>query len=145
MSGDWRSGAASLRQWLGRFPAPAFDLMARIGVASVFWKSGLTKIASWELTVGLFESEYAVPLLPAESAAWLATAAELTCPVLLVLGLGARLGAAGLLGVTAVIQLFVYPGNWGEHLIWAALLIHVLTRGAGPISLDALILRRLAL
>ena len=66
------------------------------------------------------------------------TAAEVTCPVLLVVGFGARFSAAALLGMTFVIQTFVYPENWSEHLLWAALLLHVLTRGAGLLSLDHL-------
>lgn len=112
------------------------QLMARLGVGAVFWKSGLTKVASWQTTVALFEDEYRLPLLPPEVAALLGTAMELVCPVLLVLGLLTRLGALGLLGMTAVIQLLVYPENWVEHLTWASLLVLLAIRGAGPISLD---------
>jgi putative oxidoreductase len=127
---------------LDRSPLAIIELAMRVGVASVFFKSGLTKIASWEPTVALFELEYQVPLLPPELAAMLATATELACPVLIALGLGARLGATALLGMTAVIQIFVYPGNWSEHLLWASILAHVLTRGAGKISFDRLIALR---
>lgn len=127
---------------LGRVPLSIIELAVRVGVASVFFKSGLTKIASWEPTVALFELEYHVPLLPPELAAMLATATELACPVLIAFGLGARLGAAALLGMTAVIQIFVYPGNWSEHLLWASILAYVLTRGAGKISFDRLIALR---
>ncbi|MBM3600073.1 MAG: DoxX family protein [Alphaproteobacteria bacterium] len=126
---------------LERFPMPALSAMFRIGVGAVFFKSGLVKIASWDATVGLFRDEYRVPLLPPELAAYLGTAAELMCPLLIVLGLGARLGAAALLGMTFVIQFFVYPENWAEHLIWASLLAHVLTRGPGPLSIDHWIAR----
>ncbi|WP_370156769.1 DoxX family protein [Ferrovibrio sp.] len=146
---------AGLTGTLELFPMAVIQLMLRIGVAMVFWKSGLTKVVttesgSWPLlppelgssTVMLFELEYQVPLLPPELAAWLATAAELTMPVLLVLGLGSRFAAAALLGMTAVIQVFVYPGNWPEHLFWAGALALILTRGAGAISLDALIAGR---
>jgi putative oxidoreductase len=80
-----------------------------------------------------------VPLLPPEIAAYLAAAVELTCPVLLLFGFGARFGAAALLGMTLVIQTFVYPENWIEHLTWATLLLLVLTRGAGWLSVDHLI------
>jgi putative oxidoreductase len=126
---------------LGRFPLPVLQLMFRIAVAAVFFKSGLTKIASWELTLQLFQDEYAVPLLPVPVTATLAAATELSMPVLLTLGLFARLAALPLLGMTLVIQLFVYPENWAEHLMWASLLLFIVTRGAGAFSLDHLIRR----
>jgi putative oxidoreductase len=124
---------------LGRFPLTLVQLMARVAVAAVFWNSGQTKIASWDITVALFAEEYRVPLLPPEIAAYLATTAELTCPVLLLFGFGGRFGAAALLGMTLVIQTFVYPENWVEHLTWATMLLFLLTRGSGAISLDRLI------
>jgi len=126
---------------LGRFPLPVLQLMFRVAVAAVFFKSGLTKIASWELTLQLFQDEYAVPLLPVPLAATLATTMELSMPVFLTLGLFARLAALPLLGMTLVIQLFVYPENWAEHLMWASLLLFIVTRGAGALSLDHLIRR----
>lgn len=147
----WRD----LTDTLSLFPESLIQLMLRIGVAMVLWKSGLTKVVTTESgllpalpiqlgssTVMLFETEYAVPLLPPEWAAWLAALTELTMPALLVLGLASRFAAAALLGMTAVIQVFVYPGNWPEHLFWAGALVLVLTRGAGALSLDALIARR---
>lgn len=133
---------AGLFDWLGRFPLSVIQLAMRIGVGGVFFKSGLTKIASWDTTLLLFAEEYKVPVLPNELAASLATAAELTCPVMLVVGLLARFGAAALLAMTFVIQFFVYPENWVEHLLWASVLGYILTRGAGALSLDALIGRR---
>jgi putative oxidoreductase len=135
--------AARILNELGRFPLPLLQLMFRVAVAAVFFKSGLTKIASWELTLQLFQDEYAVPLLPVPLAATLATATELSMPVLLVFGLAARLAALPLLGMTLVIQLFVYPENWAEHLMWASLLLFIVTRGAGALSLDHLIRRAL--
>jgi putative oxidoreductase len=135
--------AARILNELGRFPLPLLQLMFRVAVAAVFFKSGLTKIASWELTLQLFQDEYAVPLLPVPLAATLATATELSMPVLLVFGLAARLAALPLLGMTLVIQLFVYPENWAEHLMWASLLLFIVTRGAGAFSLDHLIRRAL--
>lgn len=126
---------------LERFPAAVTTLLIRLGVAAVFFKSGLTKIASWETTIVLFRDEYRVPILPPEIAAYLGSAAELTCPILIALGLGARFGAAALLGMTAVIQLFVYPENWAEHLLWAGAFVLVITRGAGALSVDHLIRR----
>ena len=87
----------------------------------------------------LFRDEYPVPLLPPEIAAPIATATELSMPVLLVLGLFTRLATLPLLGMIVVIQLFVYPDSWAEHLNWIALLLLILTRGPGAISLDRLI------
>ncbi|HSS66817.1 MAG TPA: DoxX family protein [Gammaproteobacteria bacterium] len=130
-----------LTHWLGGFPKSVIELGLRAGVAAVFFKSGLSKIANWELTVQLFAEEYAVPLLPPELAAYLATAAELACPALLIIGLGARFGALALLGMTAVIQIFVYPESWAEHLLWASIFVYVLTQGAGKLSLDYAIKR----
>lgn len=126
---------------LGRVPDGPLLLLARVAPAIVFFKSGLNKTDNWDSTLDLFATEYKLPLLPTELAAYLGTAGELIAPVLLVLGLGARFGAAALLGMTLVIQTFVYPLNYAEHLTWAALLLIVLTRGAGALSLDRLIRR----
>jgi putative oxidoreductase len=130
------------RAGLARTPQVIFDLIFRASVAVVFFKSGLVKIQSWDLTVQLFADEYRVPLLPPEFAAYLATAAELICPVLLVLGLGARFASLALLGMTAVIQIFVYPNAYADHLLWAGPLLWVLTRGPGAVSIDHIIARR---
>ena len=138
-----RRSIASLLDALERVPMAALALLFRIGVSAVFFRSGLNKTDNWDLTVQLFAEEYKVPVLPPELAAYLATAAELTCPVLIMAGLAARLGAAALLAMTAVIQFFVYPVNWPEHLIWASLLAYIVSRGAGPLSLDRLIAARL--
>jgi putative oxidoreductase len=132
-----------VRSALEATPLSIVQLLARLGVGAVFFKSGLTKIASWELTLQLFQDEYAVPLLPVPLAATLAAATELSMPVLLVLGLAARLAALPLLGMTLVIQLFVYPENWAEHLMWASLLLFIVTRGAGAFSLDHVVRRAL--
>ena len=132
-----------LRRTLARAPQAAFELAWRVAVGATFFKSGLVKIQSWESTIGLFRDEYRVPLLPPEIAAYLGTTAELTCPILIVLGLLARLGAAALLGMTFVIQVFVYPANWAEHLMWASLLAWIVSRGPGAISLDRLVATRL--
>jgi len=121
-----------------RIPLSLVQLATRAAAAHVFWNSSQAKLASWTTTEQLFRMEYHVPLIPPEIAAPLATATELTGSILLAFGLFARLGAAALLGVVAVIQLFVYPGNWAEHLMWAALLFLILARGAGAISLDKL-------
>ena len=112
------------------------QLLFRVSIAAVFWNSGLVKIASWQSTIVLFRDEYKVPLLPPELAASLAASVELTCPVLLVLGLATRLATLPMLGMTFVIEAFVYPEDWIEHLTWASFLIFILTRGPGPIALD---------
>lgn len=124
-----------------RFPLSLVQLAGRIAVAHVFWNSAQSKLASWQVTQQLFRMEYLVPLIPPEIAAPLATATELGGAVLLFLGLLARLSACALLSVVAVIQLFVYPNSWGEHLLWASILLLVLARGAGKISVDHLISR----
>lgn len=121
-----------------RIPLSLIQLGARVGVGMIFWQSAQTKLASWPVTLQLFAFEYRVPLIDPGSAAAMATAAELTGAVLLFLGLFARLGAFTLLGVVTVIQLFVYPSHWAEHLLWASALFLVLARGAGAISLDRL-------
>ena len=102
----------------------------------------MTKLANWETTLSLFTEEYSVPLLPPELAAYFATSIELTTPVLLVLGLLTRPTALVLLGMVAVIEIFVYPLAWPTHLQWAAMLIVLLCRGAGTLSLDHLLWRR---
>ena len=122
--------------WLERFPLSILQFPFRFTMAAVFWNSGQTKIASWVTTVALFRDEYQVPILPPELAATLAATVELTCPVLLVLGLATRLATLPMLGMTFVIELFVYPENWLEHLTWATTLLFILTRGPGPLSLD---------
>ena len=121
---------------------PAFVL--RLGVALAFWRSGNVKLASWDTTLQLFANEYRVPLLAPELAAALATAVELTTPVLLLLGFATRLGAAAMLGMTLVIQLFVYPESYPDHLLWAGPLLYLILRGPGALSLDHLIRRHMA-
>lgn len=120
-------------------PDGVMVLMARVALAGYFFRSGLTKISGFSIapsTYALFAEDYRVPLLPPEAAAWLATGAELLCPVLLVIGLGTRPAALALLGMTAVIQLFVYPASWPDHLLWATGLLLILARGPGPFALD---------
>ena len=113
---------------------------ARAGIGAVFFLSGRTKVDGF-LTVNdsaytLFREEYKVPLLPPEFAAHMTTYAEHLFPILLVLGLFTRLSALALLGMTVVIQIFVYPDAWPTHLSWAALMLYLIGRGAGPVSLD---------
>jgi putative oxidoreductase len=126
-----------------RIPLSLVQLMSRVAVAHVFWASAKTKLASWPVTLQLFAFEYRVPLLPPEMAAYLGTAAELSGAVLVLLGLATRFAALMLIGVVATIQIFVYPGHWAEHLMWASLLMLLVARGAGVVSLDYLIARYL--
>lgn len=116
------------------------SLVARIAIAAIFLQSGRTKVEGF-LTVTpsaieLFRSEYRLPVVPPELAAHLAAWSEHLFPLLLVLGLASRLSALALLGMTAVIQVFVYPDAWPTHLSWAGLMLVVIARGAGPLSLD---------
>lgn len=124
---------------LGRFPLTLLQLIFRFSVASVFFNSGHSKILSWQTTILLFSNEYRVPVLSPEVAAALSATFELGCSTLIFFGLFTRLATLPLLGMVFVIQTFVYPENWVEHLTWAAMLVLILTRGPGPISLDRLL------
>ena len=123
-------------RWLDRVPVSVCHLLFRLAIAGVFLRAGLTKLAGWETTVQLFRDEYRVPVLSPDVAAALATAVEVACPLLLVAGLATRLATLPLLGLIAVIQLFVYPNAWPEHLTWASILLFLLTNGPGLVSLD---------
>jgi len=118
-------------------------LVARLGIASVFFMSGRTKVEGFlSITPGtydLFQTEYALPLVSPWLAAHLATYAEHLFPLLLVLGLFTRLSALALLGMTTVIEVFVYPDAWPTHLSWAGLLLLLVAKGAGALSLDRLL------
>jgi len=134
--------AATLQRAL---PENFLLLVARLGVASVFFLSGRTKVEGFlsikPSTYDLFASEYALPLVSPNVAAHMATYAEHLFPVLLVLGLFTRLSAFGLLTMTAVIEVFVYPDAWPTHLTWAGLLLPLLARGGGSWSVDRLLHR----
>jgi putative oxidoreductase len=129
----------ALRATARRFPLSLVEFGMRLAVGTVFFRSGMNKVESFDSAITLFREEYRLPLLPPELAAYLGTAVELTAPVLLVLGLFARLGAAALLVMALVIQFLVYPANWPEHLMWISILAYVLTRGAGTLSIDRVI------
>jgi putative oxidoreductase len=133
----WRAIAA-----LERVPYSLLAIPLRLAVANVFWSSAQTKLADWGATQQLFEDDYKVPLLPPEIAAYIGTSIELSTPVLLVLGLLTRGAALVLLGMTTVIEVFVYPLAWPTHIQWAAMLLVLLCRGAGKFSLDHLIRQR---
>jgi putative oxidoreductase len=127
--------------------APALDLVLRIFLANVFFKSGLTKIQNWDSTLYLFSDEYHVPLLPPDIAAYLATGAELALPVLLVLGLFGRFAAAGLFILNAVAAYSYFPGlseaGLNQHLYWGMMLAVLLVMSRGAWSADAWLEKRL--
>ena len=148
------AGFASFIRWTIRgmeaIPYWFIALAARVFPAAVFWYSGRTKVEGWQIwqlkdsAIVLFEDEYRVPLLDPVIAAHLAALAEHLFPILLVLGLATRYAALALLFMTAVIEIFVYPGAWPTHGVWAACFLLVVARGPGIISLDHLIARRYA-
>ncbi|MBS0455103.1 MAG: DoxX family protein [Proteobacteria bacterium] len=115
-------------------------LACRISIAAIFFYSGRTKVEGGLMVtdgaIELFRTEYRLPLLSPELAAHLAAYAEHLFPLLLVLGLFTRLSALALLGMTLVIQVFVYPDAWPTHLSWAAILLYIAGRGAGVLSVD---------
>ena len=144
---------------LNQIPHSLIALLARIGIGATFWLSGQTKIEGLvidpiglnfqlgmphvsESAIELFQSEYMVPILPPEFAATMAATAEHVFPLLLIIGLASRFSALALLGMTAVIQFFVYPEAWPTHSLWAAVLLYIAARGPGAVSLDHLISRR---
>lgn len=128
-----------LARVLRRLDAVPYSLLAiplRLAIATVFWNSAMTKLANWQTALALFADEYKVPLLPPDVAAYMSVSIELATPVLLVLGLLTRPAALVLLGMTSVIEIFVYPQAWPTHIQWAAMLLVLLCRGAGTFSLD---------
>ena len=157
--------AAPLLRYADRFvavcartPYDAIALLARFSIAAVFWTSAQTKVQGlvinlvdgqvqlgWprlsDSAVALFRDEYKLPLLPPELAAVLAASAEHGLALLLLLGLATRLSALGLLGMTLVIQLLVYPGAYATHGTWAALLLILVAQGPGRLSVDQFLRR----
>ena len=138
---------------MARIPHSLIALLGRFSIAGIFWKSGQTKIEGFEIdlvegsfnlgwprladsAVYLFREEYRLPLLPPEVAATLAALGEHALPVLILLGLGTRFAALGLLVMTAVTQVLVYPGAWPTHGVWAAVLLWLMARGPGVVSVD---------
>ena len=127
-------------------PLPVLSLIARVSIAAVFFLSGRTKVEGLltvtDSTYALFAEEYRLPLIPSDIAAHLAPYSEHLFPILLVLGLGARFAALALLGMTVVIEVFVYPLGWPTHLLWATVLLYIIKFGAGPIGFDHWLGRR---
>lgn len=130
---------ARLNALFDRLPWEVPALALRLFPAAVFFMSGRTKVDGFMIkdsTWFLFKEEYALPLIPSDWAAVMATIAEHALPVLLVLGLATRFSALALLGMTAVIEIFVYPEAWVTHGLWAACFLALIARGPGRFSLD---------
>jgi len=136
-------------------PAWFVSLLCRLAIATPFWRSVQTKISGWELfgqswkfwdlsasTFLLFDNEYPVPLLSSDVAAYMATFGEFFQSIAIVLGFLTRVSALGLLFMTSVIQLFVYPDAWSVHILWAALLVYLIRNGGGTLSIDHLLQRK---
>jgi putative oxidoreductase len=132
---------------LNRIPHDLVALISRLSIGAVFWQSGQTKVDGWHVTdsaVYLFQNEYKLPLIDPWLAAHLAAFAEHFFPLLLWIGLASRLSALALLGMTLVIEIFVYPDAWPTHGTWAVCLLVIIAGGPGRISLDHLISRTFA-
>lgn len=155
----WTRFIQSTSALFQRIPDSLIAFVGRFSIAAVFWKSGQTKIEGLAIdlidgrfnlglptladsTVLLFQYEYQLPLLPPTLAAVLATVAEHVFPILILLGLATRFSALALLGMTLVIQVFVYPQAYPTHGVWAAVLLYLIAKGPGAISLDHWIARR---
>jgi len=128
---------------LNAIPYSVIALIARAATFSVFWRSGTEKLADWHATLLLFVNEYHVPLIPPHVAAYMAASLELGGSVLVLLGLATRLAVCLLLGMVLVIEIFVYPMAWPDHIQWLAFMFVLLARGPGALSLDALIFKTL--
>jgi len=137
------SALLRFRAWLEALPYSFLAIPLRLGVAWIFWSAAQVKLINWQRTIEMFRDEYQVPILPPEIAAGMALSIELAAPILLVLGLFTRFAVLVLLAMTAVIQTFVYPEAWPTHLQWTAMMLVLLCRGAGALSVDHLIWRRL--
>jgi putative oxidoreductase len=143
-STNWRRPFDQFAALAGRLlPDGLLALVLRAGVAAIFFLSGRTKVDGLlhikDSTYYLFETDYRLPFVPPVIAAHAATYSEHLFPILLVLGLFTRLAALALLGMTMVIEIFVYPDAWPTHLSWAGLMLVLIARGGGPISLDGLL------
>lgn len=129
---------------LSRIPHELLALLARLSIGTTFLRSGLLKLDGWVdgTTLTLFREEYRLPILPPELASYLATGAELSLPILLFLGLFTRPAALALLGMTLVIEIFVYPNAFDTHGVWAVSLLYLAKFGPGRLALDHLLFSR---
>lgn len=155
-----RSAVSGCNRWLEAIPHSLIAALGRFSIAAVFWNSGQTKVEGFafnfvtgemqigwprlsDTAVALFRDEYKVPLLAPEAAALMAATAEHVFPLLILLGLATRFSALALLFMTAVIQVFVYPGAYATHGTWAAVLLYLVARGPGRLSIDHWLATRL--
>lgn len=124
-----------------KIPHDVIALVARIAAGTVFLRSGMLKIDGWKdgSTLALFKDEYKLPVIPPEVAVYMATAAELALPPLLIAGLLTRFSALALLLMTLVIQIFVYPNAFDTHGVWAVSFLYLMKYGAGSVALDRFI------
>ena len=136
-----RALAESAIGLLNSIPYSVIALVARVATFSVFFRSGTQKLSDWSATLMLFQNEYHVPVLPPHVAAYMAAGMELGGSVLILVGLATRLSVLALLGMVLVIQTFIYPEAWPDHIQWLAFMFILLARGPGQLSLDALIAR----
>lgn len=151
----------SLVALFSRIPDSLIALIGRFSIAAIFWKSGQTKIEGlaidliagefqfgWphlsESALELFRSEYRLPLLPPELAAPMAAFGEHFFPILILLGLATRFSSLALLVMTLTIQIFVYPDAYPTHGVWATVLLVLIARGPGKISIDHWLSKRCA-
>jgi len=136
----------SLLTRLEAVPLSVNSLLCRLALAGFFWRSGQTKVHGFfvinDSTYDLFRDEYKLPLLPPEIAAVAGTVTEHLCSALLLIGLASRLSATALFGMTLMIEIFVYPESWPDHLMWVALTLVVILRGPGTLSVDHLIRKK---
>jgi putative oxidoreductase len=129
----------SVVQRLNAIPYSLIALVARVATFSVFIRSGTQKLSDWNSTLMLFQNEYHVPILPPTVAAYMAASMELGGSVLILIGLLTRASVVALLGMILVIQVFIYPMAWPDHIQWLAFMFILLARGPGRLSLDAVI------
>ena len=131
----------AILDWLEKMPHAVLALLARLGMAAVFWGAGMSKMTNWQVSAKTFEefASYNIPVLPPELAAYLATAVEHVTPVLMIIGLATRAAGGAMLGVIAVIFIFVHQDEWPAFVIWSSAIIFLLTKGPGVLSLDHLI------
>jgi putative oxidoreductase len=136
-SSESRTFLSNAVHWLNAIPYTVIALIARAATFSVFFRSGSQKLSDWNSTLLLFENEYHVPVLPPHVAAYMAASLELGGSVLVLVGLCTRLTIVALLGMILVIQVFIYPMAWPDHIQWLAFMFILLARGPGKLSIDA--------
>jgi len=147
-----KSFLETINQLCSKIPEDILALIARIAIGLVFWRSAQTKIdgstilgQKWQFfnvsdsTFTLFEYEYELPLIPSDISAYMATYGEFFLGLAIMLGVLTRLSALGLLGMTLVIQIFVYPDAWPTHIMWLVPLLYLIKNGGGKLSVDNLL------